>query len=83
MALVVGCKLVSDQHRSFTDRRHFSHHRFAGKGDVRPGFLPGDVVLVLQVKDHAVFQRRGADLIMKKEISLFEALTGEAARQPA
>jgi DnaJ family protein A protein 2 len=56
--------------------KHGQKLTFAGKGDVRPGFLPGDVVLVLQVRDHDLFQRRGADLIMKKEITLFEALTG-------
>lgn len=38
--------------------------------------LPGDVVLQVQEKEHETFQRRGADLIMKKEITLFEALSG-------
>ena len=56
--------------------KHGQRLVFAGKGDVRPGFLPGDVVLVVQVKEHAVFQRRGADLIMKKELSLYESLAG-------
>jgi len=50
--------------------------RFEGKGDVMPGALPGDVVLVIKEREHAVFQRKGADLIMKKEITLLEALTG-------
>ena len=50
--------------------------RFEGKGDVMPGSLPGDVVLVVSEKPHPVFQRKGADLIMKKEITLLEALTG-------
>jgi DnaJ-class molecular chaperone len=31
---------------------------------------------VVKTKEHAVFNRRGADLLMKKEISLYEALTG-------
>ena len=56
--------------------RHGQRLTFAGKGDVRPGYLPGDVVLVIQVREHETFQRKGADLMMKKEISLFEALTG-------
>ena len=51
--------------------------RFEGKGDVMPGTLPGDVVLVIKEREHAVFQRKGADLIIKKEITLLEALTGE------
>ena len=50
--------------------------RFEGKGDVMPGALPGDMILVISEKPHAVFQRKGADLIMKKEITLLEALTG-------
>lgn len=49
---------------------------FAGQGDQTPGMLPGDVVIIIDEKPHDVFQRRGADLIMKKEITLLEALTG-------
>ena len=49
---------------------------FAGKGDVQPGLLPGDVVLAITVADHAVFSRKGADLIFAKSISLCEAITG-------
>lgn len=56
--------------------------RFEGKGDVMPGLLPGDVVLQVQEKEHPVFQRRGADLIMKKEVTLFEALTGALGGAP-
>lgn len=41
-----------------------------------PGALQGDIVLVIQQKEHDVFQRRGSDLIIKKEITLLEALTG-------
>lgn len=49
---------------------------FEGEGDVIPGQLPGDVIFVVKTKEHETFQRKGADLIMKKEISLLEALTG-------
>ena len=56
--------------------KHGQQLKFEGKGNVIPGMLPGDVVLVLQEIKHSVFERRGADLIMKKEISLYEALTG-------
>merc|ERR1711868_236025 len=45
-------------------------------GDEAPGQLPGDVVFVIQEKDHDLFKRKGADLIMEKEISLRQALTG-------
>lgn len=50
--------------------------KFPGQGSVLPGMLPGDVVLVVDQADHGVFQRRGADLIMKREITLLEALAG-------
>eukprot|EP00043_Microstomoeca_roanoka_P009257 m.88133 g.88133 ORF g.88133 m.88133 type:complete len:404 (+) comp14530_c1_seq1:231-1442(+) len=49
---------------------------FHGEGDQEPGIEPGDVVLVLQAKDHPLFQRKGNDLIMKKKIGLTEALCG-------
>ena len=49
---------------------------FEGKGDKPPGLDAGDVVFVVKEKEHPVFQRRGGDLVMKKEISLVEALTG-------
>lgn len=37
---------------------------------------PGDVVLIVDVKDHATFKRKGADLVIKREITLLESLTG-------
>lgn len=49
---------------------------FAGRGDVQPGLAPGDVVLVVSVAEHAVFKRKGADLILARSVSLLEALTG-------
>ena len=36
----------------------------------------GDVVIVVQEQPHATFKRKGADLMLEKEISLIEALTG-------
>lgn len=48
----------------------------SGEGDQLPGVTPGDVIFVVQEKDHSTFQRRGADLIMKKNITLLESLTG-------
>eukprot|EP00924_Labyrinthula_sp_SR-Ha-C_P008481 maker-scaffold_32-snap-gene-1.35-mRNA-1 protein AED:0.01 eAED:0.01 QI:408/1/1/1/1/1/2/442/413 len=49
---------------------------FQGESDELPGILPGDVIFVLNTKEHSSFQRKGADLIMEKEISLKQALTG-------
>lgn len=49
---------------------------FTGEGDQMPGITPGDVVIILEEKQHPVFERKGADLLMKQKISLSTALTG-------
>lgn len=49
---------------------------FHGEGDQEPELEPGDVIIVLDQKDHSVFQRRGHDIIMKMKIQLCEALCG-------
>ena len=51
---------------------------FAGKGDIQDGLLQGDVVLVVKLAEHALFERQGADLVMKRSVSLLEAVTGVA-----
>jgi DnaJ family protein A protein 2 len=45
-------------------------------GCSEPGLAPGDVVLVMQQKEHEQFKRVGIDLIIVKKISLKEALCG-------
>ncbi|XP_032407227.1 LOW QUALITY PROTEIN: dnaJ homolog subfamily A member 4 [Xiphophorus hellerii] len=49
---------------------------FHGEGDQEPGLEPGDVVIVLDQKEHSLFQRQGDDLVMKMDIKLAEALCG-------
>ncbi|KAE8633843.1 hypothetical protein XENTR_v10002115 [Xenopus tropicalis] len=49
---------------------------FSGEGDQEPGLEPGDVVIVLDQKEHDVYQRQQNDLIMKMNITLVEALCG-------
>ncbi|ETV96692.1 hypothetical protein H310_10010 [Aphanomyces invadans] len=49
---------------------------FSGEADQSPGTIPGDIIFVVQEKEHAVFQRKGGNLIFEKKISLVEALTG-------
>ncbi|ELW70380.1 DnaJ like protein subfamily A member 1 [Tupaia chinensis] len=48
---------------------------FHGEGDQEPGLEPGDIIIVLDQKDHAVFTRR-EDLFMCMDIQLVEALCG-------
>lgn len=49
---------------------------FNGEGDQEPGLEPGDVMIVLDQKEHPVFQRQDNNLIMKMNIKLVEALCG-------
>ncbi|XP_071752551.1 dnaJ homolog subfamily A member 1 [Centroberyx gerrardi] len=49
---------------------------FHGEGDQEPGLEPGDVVIVLDQKEHAVFQRQEDNLVMKMDIKLVDALCG-------
>lgn len=49
---------------------------FHGEGDQEPGLEPGDVIIVLDQKDHPVFRRRDDNLIMRMDIKLVEALCG-------
>ena len=49
---------------------------FSGEGDQEPGLEPGDIIIVLDEKEHPTFKRNGVDLIMKMSLSLSEALCG-------
>ena len=49
---------------------------FGGEGDQEPGLEPGDIIIVLDEKEHAVFKRSGTDLIMKMNINITESLCG-------
>ncbi|NXP42855.1 DNJA1 protein, partial [Leiothrix lutea] len=46
------------------------------EGDQVPGLEPGDIIIVLDQKEHPVFRRSGDDLIVRREISLADALCG-------
>ena len=50
--------------------------QFKGMADETPGMEPGDVNFIVQEKDHALFKRKGADLLVTKDISLNQALCG-------
>lgn len=49
---------------------------FGGEGDQEPGLEAGDIVIVLDEKEHAVFKRSSDNLIMRLELPLSEALCG-------
>lgn len=50
--------------------------RFAGKGDWEPDLEPGDVIVVINQKNHSRFKRQGVDLYYQMNIELSEALCG-------
>lgn len=50
--------------------------RFGGEGDQEPDHEPGDIIIVLDEKEHEVFKRHGMDLIIRMELELVEALCG-------
>mmetsp|Transcript_11562 Transcript_11562/g.26465 ORF Transcript_11562/g.26465 Transcript_11562/m.26465 type:complete len:424 (-) Transcript_11562:573-1844(-) len=56
--------------------KHNQKITFAGEADQKPGMLPGDVVFVVQQKEHPRFIRKGDDLLMQQRIKLVEALCG-------
>ncbi|XP_061595292.1 dnaJ homolog subfamily A member 1 [Cololabis saira] len=49
---------------------------FHGEGDQEPGLEPGDIIFVLDQREHPIFTRKGQDLLMSMELQLGEALCG-------
>lgn len=61
------------------DKGHRQGQKIVLRGEAGypdPDTLPGDVIFILEQKDHKTFKRVGHDLVMTKTISLVEALTG-------
>ncbi len=57
--------------------------RLAGKGmEGRNGGPPGDLYLLVSVREHPIFTREGDDLIVEKEISFSEAVMGTTVEVP-
>ncbi|KAL9271912.1 DnaJ homolog subfamily B member 13-like protein [Drosera capensis] len=49
---------------------------FEGKGDEKPGYLPADIVFLIEEKKHPVFKWIGDDLELGVQVPLVKALTG-------
>jgi len=56
------------------DGQKITFHGEAGYSD--PNIPPGNVVFVVEAKEHALFKRVGIDLVMEKKINLVEGLCG-------
>ncbi|KAF9583475.1 Type I HSP40 co-chaperone [Lunasporangiospora selenospora] len=72
---VVSVRKVIEVHidRGMKDGRKII---FNGEGDQAPGITPGDVVIVLEQREHEHFRRVDDDLYYNAKISLVTALTG-------
>jgi len=53
---------------------------FRGMADEVPGRETGDVHFIIQEKEHDLFKRKGADLLIMQDVSLNQALTGFSLR---
>ena len=49
---------------------------FKGEADEYPDVDPGDIIFVISIKKHGIFERSNNDLVINKKITLTEALTG-------
>ena len=50
--------------------------KFSGEADEAPDTVPGDILFIIQEKEHELFKRKGADLVLSMDLSLSEALCG-------
>jgi len=56
--------------------QHNQKITYPGEADQAPETDPGDIVIVLQQKEHARFKRNGNDLYLEQTIELVQALCG-------
>jgi len=56
--------------------KHNEKISFREMGDETPNMETGDVNFIIQEKEHSLFKRKGADLLLVKELSLNQALCG-------
>ncbi len=56
--------------------QHNQKITFLGMSDEKPNMEAGDINFIIQEKEHELFKRKGADLLITKTLSLNEALCG-------
>ena len=56
--------------------KHGEKLRFRDQGNMQPGCSTGDIIIVLQQEKHPLFKRKGADLLIQREMSLVDSLCG-------
>lgn len=74
-AKVVQEKKLLDVHVE-KGMQHGQKITFQGEADEAPDTVTGNIVFVLQLKDHAQFKRKGDDLFIEHTLTLTEALCG-------
>ena len=62
-------KLVIPIEKGMKDEQQI---RFEGEADQIPGYSPGDIIITLIENEHPVFQRDGDNLLIIKNINLYE-----------
>lgn len=50
--------------------------KFSSEAGEAPDTIPGDVIFILQEREHEIFKRKGADLVLTMDLKLSEALCG-------
>jgi len=56
--------------------KHNEKITFRNMADEHPGREAGDINFIIQEKEHSLFKRKGADLLVIREVSLNQALCG-------
>jgi len=49
---------------------------FPNEGDIIPGNIPADIIVVVEEEPHPLYRREGNNLFFKNQITLLAALTG-------
>jgi DnaJ-class molecular chaperone len=62
-------KLIIPIERGMKDEQQI---RFEGEADQIPGYTPGDIIITLIENEHPIFERDGNNLIIVKNINLYE-----------